>query len=899
LGQDIGKLFDLSEKAREKGNFLQAEEYLLRILQNKKNIEAENLVVIYNELGIISKITGYYDKAIEYYTQCEKIILSNRNLLRYQLPSIYTNIGNIYQYKGDYKKALEYFNESVNNENLNKLDKKERMKILSFSYNNIGIMYFTMENFKEAVYYFKESIKIKSLYKLEGIEESYYNYANCLRELKEYKQAEINYQKCIDARIVNYGENSYRLANVYKSMGLLKMMMNDASASLKLYKKALEIYLSGYGRNHPSTADMYLVLGDFYMKQKNCLKALEYYQQSLSANSIGFKSSNIYQNPVEKNCLSEIQLLETLKKKASAFSQLYANEADKSKKKNMITACMETLDLATVTLKKLRKGYLSYESKLYITQNEKEIYLWGIENALQLYELTRDKSYIEKAYQFSRESKAAVLEDEINRNETFASFLPDSLKKRKTEIQQNILTHEKLIYDEHEKVKPSQEKITHWQSELFKLNQEFEKLLAAVKSGFPDCSLILSKKEIHSLTLIQKGLRLGETLVEYSYSLSNNTGQLYTFVIDSRNIKYYRLAIDSTFEQKIICCHNWMNHSNSLVLSLKDYNNYNFKLYQLYRQLIEPLHLEKERDIIIVPDEKIAYISFDALISYYKKDSVINYAALPYLLFDYRFSYAYSSNLLFRKTQSPGYTSRVYAFAPDYGQGYVSDVRRGLGELKNAKKEISSIYKVFEGEPFIGKSATINNFKTSLKNRGIYHLAMHTLPVDSNSDYSCLVFGSPTDGDPNKYLYNYEIGNLPMKASLLVLSACNTGNGEVYRGEGVMSMSRSFLLAGVQSVVHGLWKINDESSSIIMESFYKYLSEGKSKSEALQLAKINYIENTSPELAQPKYWAGLVLMGNNAPVINSPALYIIIPAILTLLILSFVLFLLHKKANRV
>jgi CHAT domain-containing protein len=313
---------------------------------------------------------------------------------------------------------------------------------------------------------------------------------------------------------------------------------------------------------------------------------------------------------------------------------------------------------------------------------------------------------------------------------------------------------------------------------------------------------------------------------------------------------------------------------------------------------MEPLCLAKGKDIIIVPDEKIAYISFDALISEYKKDSEINYGNFPYLLFDYRFSYAYSTNLLFRQTNSREYSKQVYAFAPAYQSNSQSASRNLFGELKNAKKEIRSIYKLFKGTPFIGNMATKENFRASLKHGGIYHLAMHANPVKENPEYSFLAFSQPADKKQSAYMYNYEIGNIPMKASLLVLSACNTGSGEIYSGEGVMSLSRSFLLAGVHSVVHGLWKINDESSSMIMESFYKYLSEGKSKSEALQLAKIDYIENASPELTQPKYWAGLVVMGDNAPVLkdDSPLIYVLIGLCMVLLLVSS-FFLLRKKVR--
>ena len=69
---------------------------------------------------------------------------------------------------------------------------------------------------------------------------------------------------------------------------------------------------------------------------------------------------------------------------------------------------------------------------------------------------------------------------------------------------------------------------------------------------------------------------------------------------------------------------------------------------------------------------------------------------------------------------------------------------------------------------------------------------------------------------------------------MVVLSACNTGNGKFYSGEGAMSIARNFVLAGVPSIVETLWPVEDIAGSKIMINFYKYLSEGKEKNEALR-----------------------------------------------------------------
>jgi len=100
----------------------------------------------------------------------------------------------------------------------------------------------------------------------------------------------------------------------------------------------------------------------------------------------------------------------------------------------------------------------------------------------------------------------------------------------------------------------------------------------------------------------------------------------------------------------------------------------------------------------------------------------------------------------------------------------------------------------------------------------------------------------------------------------VVLSACNTGNGKLYSGEGLMSLARNFVLAGVPSVVETLWPVEDFASSKIMGSFYNYLSQGKPKNEALRQAKLDYINATSPSYVNPRFWAAYTLIGDVSPV---------------------------------
>lgn len=84
------------------------------------------------------------------------------------------------------------------------------------------------------------------------------------------------------------------------------------------------------------------------------------------------------------------------------------------------------------------------------------------------------------------------------------------------------------------------------------------------------------------------------------------------------------------------------------------------------------------------------------------------------------------------------------------------------------------------------------------------------------------------------------------------------------KGEGISGLSRAFLYAGAESILVSLWNINDKSTALFMTYFYKYLTRGESKAQALRLAKIKMMES---KYCHPYYWAAFVLIGDfNSPV---------------------------------
>jgi CHAT domain-containing protein len=119
--------------------------------------------------------------------------------------------------------------------------------------------------------------------------------------------------------------------------------------------------------------------------------------------------------------------------------------------------------------------------------------------------------------------------------------------------------------------------------------------------------------------------------------------------------------------------------------------------------------------------------------------------------------------------------------------------------------------------------------------------------------------GAPIDGVEDGILTADEIARLNLTGTaLVVLSACQTGLGDVNNSEGVFGLQRAFKLAGVETLIMSLWEVNDRATAQLMSAFYDQWLSGKSKQEAFKAAQRQVRANA--RYADPYFWAAFVLM---------------------------------------
>jgi CHAT domain-containing protein len=293
-----------------------------------------------------------------------------------------------------------------------------------------------------------------------------------------------------------------------------------------------------------------------------------------------------------------------------------------------------------------------------------------------------------------------------------------------------------------------------------------------------------------------------------------------------------------------------------------------------------------------VPDNQLGYLSFDALIT--ELTDAPTYSKLNYLIHNYTILQHQSIGLYINQEPGGANVNKQYiGFAPDFSKEQLSGVesrqlRSDLQPLPFAKREIEVISTLLGGEIETGLKASESNFKLKSSNYNMLHVASHAVINEENPLYSMLVFarGDSIENEDGN-LYSFEIYGMNLNCDLVTLSACNTGSGKYFEGEGIFSLGRAFLLAGSKSVLTSYWEVSDQSTSAIMESFYRNLLKGNNKPEALRQAKLEYLKNADALTANPYYWAGFVYMGTPDVVYGSNKMYYWLVGGLLVLILVF------------
>ena len=292
--------------------------------------------------------------------------------------------------------------------------------------------------------------------------------------------------------------------------------------------------------------------------------------------------------------------------------------------------------------------------------------------------------------------------------------------------------------------------------------------------------------------------------------------------------------------------------------SPEDINRQAKELYEVLIRPVEPW-LDKEKQLNIVPDKILNAVPFPSLVSP---------ASGRLLLEDYSVSYAPSATVLVlvstaAATIDPQRPERILAVG---NPRLENDRYQFLPALKDAEREAEEIWQLYQrGNTLIGPAATKQRVLTELTDADVAHFAVHAIEEEQDEMYSRLVLAKAQAKSGNgDDLEAREIYQLKLaRTRLAVLSACQTGSGRYYAGEGTLSLARAFLVSGVPVVVSSLWPVDSQATAELMIDFHKIRKQGLSTAEALRRAQLKMLGSSQGRFRHPYYWSAFSVMGGS------------------------------------
>jgi len=898
--QNIGIYYTL------KGNFEKAEEYFLKSIAILKAVTNENsskLATNYLNMGRFYQVVRNDSKTLEFMKMAEKIYNNQKLNNSANAGYLFLNMGVIYIYTADYEKANSYLNQSL--QIISEKASKNSWDLQTI-YLNLGFIAEKQKNYLLAKEKYLKGLSYgdnwqNSVKILRGL-------ASVSNYLKLVTDADTYYKLAIKKSIENYGPQHAETALTYLKYGdFLSANKNDAA--LNYLFKSLEIYKSTFGDKNTDVSTAYFYIGRYFLNQNNYEKALVYLQLSLIASQSSFSSNDFNNNPQYlKSELSENTLNPIITKASVLFLLFNENH----KRLDLLIAANKTFQFAISMIEQMRSTYQSEESKLQLSENMRSTITFAIRAQEKLYEITKTENDFNKTFEICEKGKSAILlsylRDIEAKNDT---RIPLKLRKEDESIKTEIYSYNKLIYDEKLKSKPDDTKISLWNKKLFELNRQQDQLIQRFEKEFPAYFTLKYDNSTVSPNQIQKKLTPNQALISYSIADS----LLYTFVFTKNEKKLYTKILNPEFFENLEMIRQSLQGQQFQNYNKIDFIAFSTTAHQIYKDVLESCEtIIKGKDLIIIPDAELSYLSFDVLLTKPADTSKMNYRKLPYLIKQSSISYAPSASTFINKPNSVtiGNNGKIIAFAPDYG--IENDVMKQRDEdgkllknkivaLDNTSDEVSNLKYYKNANIFLGSKATESLFKKKADRYRILHLAMHALVNTENPLYTKLLFFK-AEGDTTEdgMLNASELLNMQLSADLAVLSACNTGNGKMQKGEGVMSLARDFFYAGVPSIVMTSWNAREKSSENLMAYFYKYINQGKPKNEALRLAKLEFLENSEKLTTHPHYWASYMVIGDISPLpdFNKRTQFygVLILFILTMLSIITISYIILKKQRK-
>lgn len=822
------------------------------------------LLNCYLKSGILKMSAGDQPSALSLFQQAIFVGLSGSEMPDSLLFKPFLYAGGVHYTLNNLDSARIYFSKAEAIVDAHPgLDESERL------FNKLGALYYETGDYKKCVQYTEKALSVVESKKNPNtffIVNYKNNIATALLKLQEYNKALTIYNSILSYHIAQ-DELFYNMGNAYIGEGeydtalhflkQIKAMNHEKFNSLArvflLQKKydsaglfiarAADVYLAdkinaqkiNYGVTLTYSGNVKAAIGKLP-------EAVSDYQLAIQYLNPAFREKNIADNPTSFTGLQNFSLLfDAIVSKATALKMLEQQQPGQQYLHYSLNAYTSAIALA----RHIERIYFSDDARLFLKNKVNPATQQAVTVALELFNKTADKKYLHTAFEFAENNKASVLQAGLQQTE-LANIpgLPVDLIQQEKKYKSIIA---KLT------IQASQAKDSMALQSIEKQSKETEFNLALLQEKLDQDPVYHQLKfnhvSVNTDSLQQTLVKSDEAILSYYYT----SDSLLCFYITNKQVGYKSTPLKNDFFLSVI----------SLRQQLETPASSSRKLLQqtgaaLYTELISFVidKIKDKRHLLIIPYNEISYVPFEML---------YNLGENSFLLNKFAITYNYTASLLSDKSKTYPASYQVLAMAPFSEK---NNTAMTLPPLPFSGEEVDGL----PGKKVTGSAATKSQFTAYAQAFPVVHLATHAVANDTNALGSYIEFyGVKNAADTGSRLYESEIYNLDMKAAkLVILSACETGSGQMVNGEGVISLSRAFSYAGCKSVITSLWKADDLATSFIIKRLHYYLQKGDTKDIALQNAKLDYINNSEIDsrFKTPAYWAHLVLIGDQQALVD-------------------------------
>jgi CHAT domain-containing protein len=646
------------------------------------------------------------------------------------------------------------------------------------------------------------------------------------------------------------------MADIYYRRGNLYMLRDSFEIAKSLIFEAQRQF--DIVKDIPRQSSVDQMIGLLYSRLNEYDSALYHFNLAIEHMVPSFTWEDLNENPSKEELVSENMLLDALIYKGELLQERGIAEQDEDK----LQHALETFQL-TIPIIEKRRLERGEKTRQLLSGEIRNVFEHIIQTATALHELSEEDDYKEQVFEAIENSRAYLLREQLHLEQVGAfAGLPDSLLAQDQSLKQDLVFYENKIKDEQAGRKDSL-KINRWRNVLVEKQLQRDQLHKQLAESHPRYFAL--KHELPQVSLKENLIDLSKRNTCLLTYFRADT-MLYIMVLSSKGSHLKSINLPTNFDSLLTAYLQELRAPDLQRDPAASYANFCHNAHALYGILIQPVRKElpKDKQLLIIPDGKLGYIPFECLLESLPKDlEEVDYQSLPYLFKAFEIGYSYHTRYK-REGASPSQI-RYMAMAPDFGPQVKGDsLRSQLPSLRHAQEELEVLAEAFSGTNFLASEASEATFKQQASQFALLHLATHSWQEAENETPSLIFSRSEGSGEDGK-LHSYELYNQVLRAEMAVLSACNTGVGELQQGEGIMSLAHAFAFAGCPNIQMSLWQVNDLATANLMEEFYDQIAGKQRKSFALREAKLRFLRKADPIKAHPHYWAGMVSIGDQSP----------------------------------